>query len=267
MSEVALKEGPAFVGVIRDITARRHADEQSRLRLHEMAHTSRLLELGEMTSGIAHEVNQPLTAIVSFAEACARMIESGTADRELLSGALEQITAQGQRAAEIIQRMRHFVRKGEGQRERLQLNPLLATVLELLAHDLRAGAVEVACDFDPTLPGVSADRIQIEQVVVNLVRNACEAMKTGDDDRRLTLRTRAVGDRVEVTVADSGPGLPPDAEGRLFEAFFTTKAEGVGVGLAISRSLIIAHGGDLTAATGERGGATFRFTLPVRGEA
>ncbi len=267
VSEVRLPARRVFVGLVRDISDRRRSEERMRLRLNELAHASRLLELGEMTSGIAHEINQPLTAIVSFAEAGLRMLEPGAGEPALVREALGQIIAQGQRAAEIIQRLRQFTRKGAIERRPLDLNQTLRDVLALLGHELRRGEVQVGLELAEPLPPVAADRIQIEQVLVNLVRNASEAVAARPlGERRVGLATAARGETVEVAVSDSGKGLPEGAAGRLFQPFFTTKADGLGVGLAISRSIIESHGGRLWAEPAGGGGACFRFTLPLAAE-
>ncbi len=270
VSELSTGGRRLFTGMVRDISDRRKAEEKARLRLHDAAHTARLLELGEMTSGIAHEVNQPLAAIVSFAGACLRMLESGGDNAEVLRDALEQIAAQGERAGQIIQRLRQFARKGALERRPFDINKAIEEVLALIRHDLHRHGVSVKLELDEALPKVRADEVQIEQVLLNLARNAVEAMEDlSVEERRLTFCTRpgARGElEIQVQVSDTGIGLPADALERVFETFYTTKSGGVGVGLAISRSIIDAHGGRLMAGSNPGGGAVFTFTLPYGNE-
>ena len=265
VSEVHLPGRRLFTGIVRDISVRRQAEQQARLRLEELAHASRLADLGELTSSIAHEINQPLAAIVSFAEACLRMLRSGTGSPEVLRGALEQISAQGVRAGDIVHNLRQFVRKGGSSRTQVDVNAVIREVLGLLSHDVRQRSVELRLELDATLPEVPADRVQIGQVTLNLVRNALDAMR---EDRGAPRCIRVVSSRsgtevVEVAVSDIGIGLPSDSPQQVFETFFTTKADGMGIGLSICRSLVEAHAGRLTAEANPDGGATFRFTLPI----
>ena len=268
VSEVNLPGRRLFTGIVRDVSKRRQAEIQARQRLEELAHASRLADLGELTSSIAHEINQPLAAIVSFADACLRMLRSGTGSPEVLRGALEQISQQGERAGNIVHNLRQFVRKGEATRTQVDVNAVIREVLGLLSHDIRQRLVELDLELDETLPEVPADRVQVGQVTLNLVRNALDALPAeGEGARRIDIRSRRSGERfIEVAVSDSGIGLPAEAPQRVFETFFTTKADGMGIGLSICRSLVEAHGGRLTAESNEEAGATFRFTLPLHAE-
>ena len=254
-----------FTGILRDLTARKSAEAEAKRRLDELAHASRLSEMGEMTSGIAHEVNQPLAAIVSFAKACLRMMDGDTARPEVIRDALEQIAEQAQRAGKIVHHLRQFARKGEVEHGPVDVNETLLGVLSLVQHEARTRHVRVALELDPGLPPVKANRIQIEQVALNLVRNGVEAMvEGGGAERVLGVRTALTGDgAIEVVISDSGVGVGEDVRARLFETFFTTKASGVGVGLSISRSLVESHGGRLWAAEAPGDGAAFHFTLPL----
>ena len=265
VSEVAFPARRLFTGILRDISERRRMEEQARLRLRETAHTSRLLELGEMTSGIAHEINQPLAAIGAYAAACLRMLESDAPDLDLLTDALEQIRNQDTRAGDIVQRMRQLTRKEEGKRGPVDLGAALEEVLALIAHEVRGAGIQVARDFDHRLPPVSADLVQIEQVLLNLMRNAIEAMALEPEGARtLSLRTCRPGpEKVAVEVSDTGGGLDEDVRARIFDTFYTTKASGVGVGLSISRTIVEAHGGRLEATSAPGGGATFSLILPA----
>ena len=265
VSEVRLPGRRLFTGIARDISERRRADAEARQRLDELAHASRLADLGELTSSIAHEVNQPLAAIVSFAEACLRMLRSDTGSKEVLRGALEQIVAQGERAGNIVHNLRQFVRKGDSKREMVDVNVVVREVLGLLSNEVRQRGVTLHLALDETLPPVPADRVQVGQVTLNLVRNAIDALPTEAGARReVTVTSVRSGDRViEVSVTDTGVGLPAEGPHKVFETFYTTKSHGMGIGLSICRSLVEAHGGRLSAESNPTGGATFRFTLPV----
>lgn len=265
VSEVQLHDRRLFTGIVRDISDRRAAEERARLRLRDLAHASRLLEIGEMSSGIAHEINQPLTAVVTYAQACVRMLRAGDTDLELVRDTLVQIADQGARAGEIVQRLRRFARKGETRREALDLNEAVQDVIGLLGHELRRGELHLELDLEPDLPIVYADRVQVEQVLVNLVRNAIEAMASTEDLRLLEVSTSHDETAARIDVADTGEGLPADAA-RVFDTFYTTKQDGMGVGLSISRTIAEAHEGQLLASPNPRGGATFTLVLPLSGE-
>lgn len=253
-----------FTGLVRDISDRRAAEEAARSRLDELAHAGRLADLGLTTSAIAHEVNQPLTAIVSFAHACRRLIDAGNSDPEVLRDALVNIARQGERASSLIGRVRDLARKREPRLAAVNLNTAVTHVLELMARSLRDRRVNVELDLCDPLPSVQADAIQMEQVILNLVTNALEAMADTPGERRWIRISSAVRDgHVTVTVHDGGPGLGPRQAERVFDEFYTTKASGLGVGLSICRGLAEAHGGSLSAVEAPGGGAAFRLTLPV----
>ena len=265
VSEVRVHGKRLFTGLVRDISDRRHAEDRARRRLEELTHAARLSTLGELTTGIAHEVNQPLAAIVSFAEACLRMLRSGKAAPEKLEDALEQIAAQGQRAGQIIQHLRRLARKDESERTRIDLNQVVEVVLGLVTNELDAHGIRVQRKLETGLPPVDCNRIQIEQVVLNLVRNAMDAVQTlSPGDRRITIVTaRHEGPLVELTVEDTGEGFAGDNVEQIFETFYTTKPAGLGMGLSISRSIVEDHGGRLWANARPGGGAAFHVTLPV----
>jgi two-component system sensor kinase FixL len=265
VSEVHVEGSPLFTGVVRDISARRQAEDEARRRSAELAHAARLSTIGELTSGIAHEVNQPLTAMVSFAEACLRMVRAGNADTGKLEDALGQIAAQGQRAGHIIRQLRRLARKGESERTATDLSRLVRGVLGLSSGELRANGIELVLQLDESLISVHCDRMQIEQVVLNLVRNAMDVLEEGPaHERILTLRTRTAERKsVELTVEDTGKGFETHDSERIFETFFTTKTHGLGMGLSISRSIVEAHGGRLWASQRPGGGAIFHVSLPA----
>jgi two-component system sensor histidine kinase TtrS len=250
------------VVVFRDVTERKQAAERIRHHQLELAHVARLSTLGEMASGIAHELNQPLTAIATNARACVRMLESGPTDREACSDVMEKIAAQAERAGQVIRHIRHFVRKEEPELKPARVSAMLETVADLLRPDAQRAGVVLDRQLDRSADWVLAREIQIEQVILNLARNAIEAMSEAPAERRrLLLRTRGRGERVEIEVADTGPGLSPDVSERIFAPFVTTKAQGLGLGLSISSGIVDSHGGKLAAENRPGEGATFRFSL------
>ena len=264
VSKVRVAGSTVFTGVVRDISARRQAEDEARRRDAELAHAARLSTIGELTSGIAHEINQPLTAMVNFAEASLRMLRSGNADPQKLEDALGQITVQGQRAGRIVRHIRRLARKGESERLEADLGRLVRDVLDLVSRELRASGIALRLILGSDLATVKCDRIQIEQVVLNLVRNAMDVLEEGPaQGRELTIRTQTgTGGAIELRVEDTGAGFEADSSERIFETFFTTKADGLGMGLSISRSIIEDHGGRLWASPRPGGGAIFYVSLP-----
>ncbi len=252
------------VVVFRDVTERQQADERIRRHQSELAHVARLSTLGEMASGIAHELNQPLTAITTNARACVRMLEAGHDTSEACSDVMERIAAQAERAGEVIRQIRHFARKETPIICRTSLGLIFDTVLGVLRPDTRRAGVELVIEPPQEEVWVMAQEIQIEQVLLNLTRNAIEAMADVEGRRRLILSARLVGQgQVELAVTDTGPGLAPDIRERVLEPFVTTKAQGMGLGLSISAGIIEAHGGELVVDSAPGAGASFRFSLPL----
>lgn len=248
-----------------EMAERTRAEERERRHQGEMAHVARLSTMGEMATGLAHELNQPLSAIMNYSEVCRRRIPAGRRQFDALREDLEHIGLQAERAGAVIRRVRSFVRKREPGRSSVNLNAAIRAVTELLAADAHANNVTVRLDLADNIPSVLADNIQIQQVILNLMRNAIEAMSaTPAEQRRLIVRTRMnEAAMVEIAVSDNGPPMElTDAE-RLFEPFFTTKPEGMGMGLSISRSIIEAHRGRLCGGPNPDRGATFKVTLPV----
>lgn len=242
---------------------------------HALAQVGRLSALAEMTSGIAHEMNQPLAAIVNYANGCVSLINQDRAEDQVLVRALTAIADQSRRAAEIIRRMRAFARRSDGQRESFHLSELLKDALGVSEPHRRRVGIEVQCEFAAPNDEIVADGIQIEQVMLHLIRNASDSLAAidGDQPRIIRVTTRELtgtGNEVsmiETTVTDSGPPIPEDREVRLFAPFETTRENGLGLGLVISRSIIEAHGGKLHylgCSESPPGGPSFCFTLPLR---
>jgi len=253
-----------FIGFTRDIRARKRAEREAREHFAELAHVTRLGALGEVTSGLAHELSQPLTAIAASVEASLMMISSGQAEPEALKPALEQISRQGQRAREIIEQLRAFLRKGQPD-HMAPCSParLVDNVLKLLNFETEDAGVDVEVKIDSALHSWVVNRIQIEQVLFNLAKNAIDAMRETEGERRLTIRGRAANGWCELAVIDTGPGIADEHLKKLFSPFFTTKSNGLGQGLSICRSIIQRHGGELTADSRSEGGAVFRFVVPM----
>ena len=257
---------PAFRGsVIVDITDRKRAEAALRQAEADLARLNRVMMLGEMTASIAHEVNQPIAATVTNAHAGLRWLGAQPPQLEEARQALGRIVRDGTRAGEVIGRIRSLVKKVPPRRELLDVNEAIREVIALTQTETQRNAVRLQSRLADALPLVSADRVQLQQVMINLIINAIEAMAgAGDGPRELTILSGIddANDAV-VEVQDSGPGLDPEKLDRLFQSFYTTKPDGIGMGLAISRSIAEAHGGRLSAAPNNPRGALFRFTLPV----
>jgi two-component system, LuxR family, sensor kinase FixL len=246
-----------------DITDSRRAEAAARESQERLTHVSRLATMGEMASGISHELNQPLAAITNYASAAARLLDGAKPNLEDTLEALRQISSQALRAGEIIRRLRNLVRDSVSERELLSVNDVIEELKSLTRADARAHDVPIRFDLAPQLPLASIDRIQIQQVLLNLLRNSIDAMEEVPPDlREVAIRTDSdpAGD-VTVTVTDTGPGVPAGVRDRLFMPFVTSKASGTGLGLAISRTIAEAHGGRLEYRPGDGGGATFVLTL------
>jgi two-component system sensor histidine kinase TtrS len=250
------------VVVCRDITERREAAERFRRQEAEQTHFTRLSTLGEMASGIAHELNQPLTAITTNARACVRMIGAGRADTETCREVMTKIAEQAERAGEVIRHIRRFVRKEEPEMAPVAVADMFETVMVLMRQDARRAGVALHRQIGFGADTVMAQRTQIEQVLLNLVRNAVEAMNDQPRERRVLLLARRNGEVVEIRVVDTGPGLGRGSPEHLFEPFVTTKPQGLGVGLSISQGIVEAHGGRLRVDSTPGIGATFFFSLP-----
>lgn len=230
-----------------------------------LAHVARIGTLGEMVSGIAHEVNQPLTAIANYASAARRFLRAGAVDIEELAVILDKIATQAERAGQVIRGLRSLSRRRDAVRERLEISSLITEVARLVEFELRACGWRLQIEVEDALPVVSGDAVQIQQVLLNLIRNGLEAMAEQASGDAVELRAARAGSGwVEIRVRDSGPGVPSEVEERLFEPFYTSKAQGMGLGLSICQSIMSAHGGELRYRRREHGaGAEFVMRLPV----
>jgi two-component system, LuxR family, sensor kinase FixL len=253
-----------FTGFLRDLTERQSTQRRLQELQSELSHVSRLTEMGQMASALAHEVNQPLTAATNYVEVARLMLTSGdSAAPERVRAAIDNVAAQITRASQIISRLREFVKKGEPEQRAEDVAKVVQEASALALIGSKEHGVKVQLRFVPNLPPVLIDKIQIQQVIVNLMRNAIEAMETSER-RELTVASEIDGQsRVEISVADTGPGISPEITDRLFQPFVTTKTQGMGVGLSICRSIIEGHGGTLVVATNSEGGTIFRFSLPT----
>ncbi|MFT4252208.1 MAG: ATP-binding protein [Caulobacter sp.] len=262
-----LPQGATLVGVI-DITDRLRAQEDLQRVQAELAHAARISTLGELTASIAHEVNQPLSAIVTNGEAGLRWLKRDAPDLEEVGKAFDRMIGEANRASGVIGRIRTMAVKGEPETARLALGPLVEDAVMLVRRELTSHGVALRVQAPADLPAVEGDRVQLQQVLVNLMVNAVQAMAEGDEgegrgDRVLTVRGAAEGDAVVLTVADTGPGVPPERLPRLFNAFYTTKSAGMGMGLSICKTIAEAHGGTIEAASPPEGGAVFSLRLPA----
>ena len=256
-------DGEVLAFVI-DVTERKGAENALLAAQAELAHASRVATLGELTASIAHEVNQPLAAIVTNGEAARRWLRREVPDLGEVSSALTRAIEEGKRASAIVSRIRSFLTKGPLRRDPLQLSELIQDAMILVERELAKSRVVLEVRADQNLPDVIGDRVQLQQVLVNLLVNGAQAMAGQDGPRRMTIRAAAErADRVAVVVEDTGPGIVEADMERLFQPFYTTKQQGMGMGLAICRSTIEAHGGRLTVASRPGEGARFTFTLPV----
>ncbi|MGD8341921.1 MAG: PAS domain S-box protein [Gammaproteobacteria bacterium] len=254
-----------FIGIIRDLTEQ-HAAESERHSLEtRLEHVARLSLLGEMAAGIAHEINQPLTAIANYSQAAKNMFAHGTADTKTLRNACDGIAEQVQRAGAVITNLRNFVRKREVEKKPLSLKHLVDDVLILINADAAHKGVTVETTVPDSLPKIAGNAVQLQQVLLNLTRNAVDAMSANvRRPREITIDVSRVGDgKVEIRVSDRGPGVSSSLEEAIFHPFFTTKEDGLGVGLAISRTIIEAHGGELSYERRAEGGSTFIVSLPI----
>jgi C4-dicarboxylate-specific signal transduction histidine kinase len=252
-----------WYGTTTDIEDRRRAEEALQEAQGKLAHVTRAVAMGELAAAIAHEVNQPLTAIVTNANFSLLELKGSTENLDELRTAITEIVNDATRASAVISRIRGLLVKGSPRRTELDINKIIQEVITLLRNELSRNRVSLRTDFASNLPRVTGDPVQLQQVLINLIVNAIEAMRTSTDrTRELRIRSANNADGILVQVQDSGPGIAPELADHIFEPFFTTKAEGTGMGLSISRSIIESHGGQLSIVPGSQG-AVFQFTLPV----
>jgi two-component system sensor kinase FixL len=248
----------------RDITKRKKAEEQAKQHQAELLHVSRLSTIGEMASGLAHELNQPLCAAINYTNACLHSIRSGNADMDELIDNMEAVAKQTERAGQIINSIKNFVKKRKPHRTTVNINHIVEVLPDLVSSEINQNKVSLNLDLEEQAPVVQADPIQIEQVLLNLVLNSIEAMTDSKaDERRVVIRTKNLDGAVQIDICDKGQGISEAVSKQIFDSFFTTKPDGLGIGLAVSRSIIEAHNGQFSARNNPDGGATFSFTLPA----
>lgn len=247
-----------------DVTAQKRVEEQARQLREELAHVDRFRAMGELASGFAHEVNQPLAAINAYASGILKRLRSGEGDRDEFADVMERIAGQAQRAGNIVWRIYRFVRKTPSDRQAMDVNGAIAAAIGMVGSRAEAAGVSIVPNLASGLPSAMADPIQIQQVMLNLFNNAIEAMAEDRARRRLAVATRRAGPAViEVTVSDTGCGIPPEDRVRLFQPFFTTKTDGMGVGLLVCQTIIEEHEGTLAVASEPGNGTVVTFTLPM----
>lgn len=254
-----------LTGIVVDVTEQQRAEREVERQRDELAHLARVAILAELSGTLAHELNQPLTAILSNAQAALRLMQGETVGREAICEILNDIVADDSRAGEVIRRFRALLKKGAIERRAIDPNNLVTSVVALMRNDLARRQVRLVLQLAPRPPAILGDSVQLQQVLINFILNGCDAMQEKPPPARVL--TIASGLDAEgalcVSVADQGCGIAADAKDRLFEPFFTTKPEGLGLGLSISRSILLAHGGRLRAENNPKGGATFSFAIPV----
>lgn len=257
--------GDIVFAAARDITERLEEEVEARQRRDEFAHLARVATMGELTASLAHEINQPLSAIMSNAQAARRYLDAPGPDLEEVKEILDDIVKEDARAGKVINRLRALLKKSKTELEPVDLNRVFREMADLLKSDAVIRGVTVFLELAPTLPPVRGDRIQLQQVALNLMLNAFDAVSGGLQERRIVLRTALEGDMILASVSDNGSGIAPGDSERIFEPFYSSKPHGLGMGLSISRSIIIRHGGRMWAQSNADGGATFCFTLPASG--
>ena len=258
-----INQTPHVLVSITDITERKRMQQESALQREELAHLSRVTLLGELSGSLAHELNQPLTAVLSNAQAALRFLAHDPPNLDEVRESLVHIVENDKRASEVIRRLRAMLRKELLDYQSLDINEVVQDVLRLINSDLLNRRIHVILDLAADLPAINGDRVQLQQVLLNLVINACDAMRDISDERTLTVRSRLVpGPGIEVSISDVGHGIATDELERIFEPFITSKTEGIGLGLAICRTIIQAHQGTLWATNNDADGSTFHFSLP-----
>jgi two-component system sensor kinase FixL len=255
-----------ILSIVRDLTESKRAQTEAHHSRLELAHVSRVTMLAEITASLAHELNQPLTAIVANAQAAQHMAASSRpVDPQILRETLDDIVEAGQRAGDVIGRLRTWLNREQFLPQQLDVNQVIMNVEHLIRSELILRHVRMSFELESGLPDVSADRVQVQQVILNLAMNGIDAMQDRPGpDRHLAISTSAIGDEVQIAVRDRGTGIRAEHMDKLFDAFFSTKPNGLGIGLRICASIVGAHGGRIWAANNDDGGgATFCFTLPA----
>jgi two-component system sensor kinase FixL len=265
VGKVANADPPRYIGMLHDLSARKRAEREANEARERMMHVSRLATMGEMAAGISHELNQPLTAIATTAQACTRIMAMSSPDFDEVRDALGRMASQALRAGEIIRRLRNLVRRHESALEPADINAVINELGALTMADARANNVQTRVELTAHLPNVMIDRIQIQQVLLNLLRNSIDALQSKTTGiKELTVRSSMPRPGiVEVSVSDTGPGVAAEMLDHLFTPFATTKSDGTGLGLAISRSIVEAHHGTIAYRSLEPAGACFSLTLPA----
>jgi C4-dicarboxylate-specific signal transduction histidine kinase len=257
-------DGDKILSMVRDITDRRRAELEADSHRLELAHLGRVATLVELSGTLAHELSQPLTAVLSNAQAARRLLDHDAPDVDQIRGALDDIIRNDKRAGAVIEHLRSLLRKGDSTRQPINFNEVVRETLDLAVGELLTRRVAVTWALGNAIPLVLADRVQMQQVVLNLVMNACDAMDgTPAAERRLVVATANGDGFVRLAVTDRGPGIPDGQLERVFEPFVTFRDQGLGLGLAISRSIVTEHGGSIRAENNPEGGATFHCALPA----
>src|SRR5882762_7346909 len=262
-----LRDLAQFVGSSTDITDRKHAEEALRQAQSDLAHISRMTTMGELTASLAHEVNQPIAAAITDANTCLRWLTRDDPDLDEAREAASRMAKDATRAAEVISRVRLLFRKGTPEHESVDVNEVIREIIVLLRGEAARYSVSVRTELATDLPRVMGDPVQLQQVFMNLMLNGIDAMKDMNAGGNLTIRSQTQDGQLLISVSDTGVGLPPKQLDQVFNAFFTTKLHGTGMGLSISRSIVESHGGRLWAAANTPRGAIFHLSLPTKDEA
>lgn len=265
VGEIRQADGMRFVGIIRDLSDVRAAQDKARELEEQLLHADRLVILGELTAGIAHEINQPLTAIAAYADAGRNIIDrNDEPPRDDMHSICERIGEQSRRAALVVQRLRKLVRSGTVSKSRQDINQIIKNTLLLFDYEIKKTNTKLIFIPIDSLKQLYVDEVQIQQIMVNLVKNSLDAIATtGRGDGLIEIRIVLSGADVEISVTDNGPGVPEEVQPKLFDSFFTTKAQGVGLGLSICKSIAAAHGGSLHYTRASQAGSKFTLTLPL----
>ncbi len=265
VGEIAGGNRERYVGLIRDLSEQRGIEDTVRELESRLAHADRLVTLGELTAGMAHEINQPLTAIAAYADAAHRLLTAGNRSQDdEVKEICKRVAEQARRAGAVVSRLRKLARRREVVKERCRIKPVIQNVLMLFEHDIRLSRVSLKTSLERNLPAVSIDDIQIQQVLVNLIKNSIDSLReAGTPGPEIFVTAESTEREILIKVTDNGPGVDEEVRSRLFEPFFTTKPHGVGLGLSICRNIAIAHGGNLRHETPPNGGCRFTLTLPL----